>query len=132
MLCRRLLMTALFALAVPGLAAAEGAQKKKGGGLSYVQLDTLTATIARPDGKRGVMTVDIGIEALDPGVHAKVVLWQPRLRAAFVQWVVTYAAGLNAGAPPNADYIATCLQREVDRDLGQPGAKVLLGAILIN
>jgi len=111
---------------------AEGAQKKKGGGLSYVQFDTLTATIFRPDGRRGVMTVDIGIDAPDSGVHAQVVLWQPRLRAAFVQWIVSYAAGLSPGAPPNADYIAVSLQREVDRALGRPGAKVLLGAILVN
>ena len=137
MLSRRALCTALIAAAVPplagpGVAAAEGAQKKKGGGLSYVQFDTLTATIVRPDGRRGVMTVDIGIDAPDSGVHSKVVLWQPRLRAAFVQWIVSYAAGLGAGAPPNADYIAISLQREVDRALGVPGAKALLGAILVN
>jgi len=78
------------------------------------------------------MTVDIGIDAPDGGVHNKVVLWQPRLRATFIQWIVSYAAGLGAGAPPNPDYIAICLQREVDRALGQPGAKVLLGAILVN
>ena len=118
--------------AMPGAALAEGAQKKKGGGLSYIQFDTLTATTIRPDGRRGVMTVDIGIDAPDSGLHNKVVLWQPRLRAIFVQWIVSYAAGLGAGAPPNVDYISICLQREVDRALGQPGAKVLLGAILVN
>ena len=132
MLSRRLLCVALIVLAAPGVATAEGAQKKKGGGLSYVQFDTLTATIVRPDGRRGVMTVDIGIDAPDSGVHSKVVLWQPRLRADFVQWIVSYAAGLGAGAPPNADYISVCLQREVDQALGRPGAKVLLGAILTN
>ena len=132
MLSRRAFCVSLLAAAVPGVAAAEGAQKKKGGGLSYIQFDTLTATIVRPDGHRGVMTVDIGIDAPDAGVHAKVVLWQPRLRAEFVQWIVSYAAGLGVGAPPNADYIAVSLQREVDQAMGRPGAKVLLGAILIN
>jgi hypothetical protein len=132
MFSRRAVCTALIAAAVPGVAAAEGAQKKKGGGLSYVQFDTLTATIIRPDGHRGVMTVDIGIDAPDSGLHSKVILWQPRLRASFVQWIVSYAAGLSPGAPPNADYIALCLQRQVDQAMGRPGAKVLLGAILIN
>ena len=131
-LCLGLIAGLLAGAAMPGAALAEGAQKKKGGGLSYIQSDTLTATIVRPDGRRGVMTVDIGIDAPDSGVHNKVVLWQPRLRAIFVQWIVSYAAGLGAGVPPNADYISICLQREVDRALGRPGAKVLLGAILIN
>jgi hypothetical protein len=132
MLSRRLLCIVLIAAAFPAVAAAEGPQKKKGGGLTYVQFDTLTATIIRPDGRRGVMTVDVGIDAPDAGVHNKVVLWQPRLRAAFVQWTVSYAASLSAGAPPNPDYIATALQHEVDRSLGVSGAKVLLGAILVN
>ncbi len=131
-ICIDLIAGLLIGAAMPGLALAEGAQKKKGGGLSYIQFDTLTATIIRPDGRRGVMTVDIGIDAPDAGVHSKVLLWQPRLRATFVQWIVSYAAGLGAGFPPNADYISTCLQREVDRALGRPGAKVLLGAILVN
>lgn len=131
-LCAVLIAAALPGAALPGIAMAEGAQKKKGGGLSYIQFDTLTATIIRPDGRRGVMTVDVGIDAPDGGVHNKVLLWQPRLRATFVQWIVSYAAGLGPGAPPNADYIAVALQREVDRALGQPGAKVLLGAILVN
>ena len=103
MLSRRALCSCLLAVAIPGVAVAEGAQKKKGGGLSYVQFDTLTATIIRPDGRRGVMTVDIGIDAPDSGLHSKVILWQPRLRAAFVQWIVSYAAGLSPGAPPNAE-----------------------------
>jgi hypothetical protein len=137
MLSRRFLLAVLLAAALPsaalpGAALAEGAQKKKGGGLNYIQFDTLTATIIRPDGRRGVMTVDIGIDAPDAGVHNKVLLWQPSLRAIFVQWIVSYAAGLGAGAPPNPDYISICLQREVDRALGRPGAKVLLGAILVN
>jgi len=133
MLSRRVLFGNVLALCLaPGAALAEGAQKKKGGGLSYIQFDTLTATIIRQNGRRGVMTVDIGIDVPDGGLHSRALLWQPRLRAAFVQWIVAYAAGLGAGAPPNADYIAASLQREVDRDLGKPGATVLLGAILVN
>ena len=36
------------------------------------------------------------------------------------------------GTIPNADYLAQMLQKETDRVVGQKGAKLLLGTILIN
>jgi hypothetical protein len=123
---------ALAALAVTGPVMAEPAQKKKGGGLSYIQFDSLTATIIRPNGRRGTMTVDVGVDVPNAALHQRAILSMPRLRAAYVQWVVSYAAGLGAGQPPDADYMSLNLQRETDHALGQPGAKVLLGAILVN
>ena len=46
--------------------------------------------------------------------------------------MLTYAPTLAAGQPPNPDVIGAMLQRATDRTLGRPGAKLLLGAILIN
>jgi len=43
-----------------------------------------------------------------------------------------YAAGLPPGAPPNADYLGSSLQRQTDSTLGRPGARLLLGSILVN
>ena len=119
-------------VAITPAQAAEGPQKKKGGGLNYIQFDTLTATIIRPNGRRGTMTVDSGINVPDSGLHDRAMLSLPRLRAAYVQWLVSYAAGLGPGEPPDPDYISVCLQRETDRTLGKPGAHLLLGAILLN
>jgi len=135
MFTRRSILAVPAALAVSapaGAALAEGAQKKKGGGLNYIQLDTLTATIIRPNGRRGTMTVDAGVNVPDSGLHDRALQSLPRLRAAYVQWLVSYAAGLGPGQPPDADYMSLNLQRETDRALGRPGAKLLLGAILIN
>jgi len=135
MVSRRAIVTAFAALglfAAAGPALAEPAQKKKGGGLSYIQFDSLTATIIRPNGRRGTMSVDIGIDVPNQALHQRAVLSMPRLRAAFIQWVVSYAAGLGPGQPPDADYMSLTLQRLTDQALGQPGAKVLLGAILVN
>ena len=122
------------AAALSPLAAHAGGaeQKKKGGGLSFIQFETLTATVIRGDGRRGVMTVDIGIDVPNAGLHQRAVISMPRLRAAYVQMVQAYASGLGAGAPPNADYMALVLQRQTDAVIGQPGAKFLLGAIMIN
>ncbi len=128
-----LLITLLVSLALaPAGVQAEDA-KKKGGGLSYIQLPALTATIIRGDGRRGVLTVETGVDV--PGnaaLHNRADASQPRLRAAYLLVLQAYASGLGAGSAPDADYISRQLQRETDRVLGQPGAKLLLGTILAN
>ena len=55
-----------------------------------------------------------------------------RLRAAFTQVLQIYASGLPAATAPDADYLAGKFQRETDRILGKPGAKLLVGTILVN
>jgi hypothetical protein len=131
---RKLLALTLIAALAPkaALAAREVVEKKKGGGLSYIQFQTLTATIFRPDGHRGVLTVEAGIDVADEKLRDRANISQPRLRAAYVQFLQIYAAGLPPGAPPNADYVAQQLQLQTNRVLGQPGARLLVGTILIN
>jgi hypothetical protein len=127
--------TALFVLAAlvaPPTAFAQTPEHKKGGGLSYIQFPTLTATVIKSDGRRGVLTVDAGVDVPNAGLRAKVNLVLPRLRAAYVQVLQAYVYSLGPGAPPDPDFLSMTLQRETDRVLGQPGARVLLGAMLVN
>jgi len=128
----RLAATCLVLLAAASPATAAGGEKKKGGGVSFVQLPPLAAVVVRPDGRRGVMTVETGVDVKDPALHARATASVPRLRAAYVAAVQTHALGLPPGAAPQADRLAAQLQRETDRVLGKPGAKLLLGTILIN
>ncbi|HEY3697066.1 hypothetical protein [Phenylobacterium sp.] len=135
---RRAILSALapalaLALAAPPAAhAAEKAEKKKGGGASYIQIQALTATTNAAGGRRGVLTVETGVDIPDGGLRAFCEASLPRLRAAYVQVVQTYAAGLAPLTPPNADFLARELQRETDRVLGRRGARLLLGAILVS
>ncbi|MBP7649187.1 MAG: Tat pathway signal protein [Phenylobacterium sp.] len=133
---RHLMSLAALAAALPVAAKASGggekSEKKKGGGLSYLQLPTLTATIMRVDGRRGVLTVETGIDIPDTALRARAELLAPRFRAGFVQTLQIYASGLDPATPPNADFIARELQRETDRLLGRPGGRLLLGTILVN
>jgi hypothetical protein len=130
---RRALLPLVLALAAaPALARAEEERKKKGGGASYIQLDTLIATTTRPDGRRGVMTVEVGVDVADAALHARAAQSTPLLHANYAEVVRIYAAGLPPGSPPNADYLARELQRQTDMTLGRPGARLLLGAVLIN
>src|SRR5215469_358454 len=98
---RRLALAALVAL-IPAIAgAADQAQHKKGGGESFIQMDTLTATIVRPDGRRGVMTIEVGVDAPDPALHARALASTPLLRANYFEVLRSYASGLPPGAPPD-------------------------------
>ena len=132
---RRLFVSLLtLAVVLPSAARASGGGEQKpaaaaGGG--YLRINTLTAYTTRPGRRRGVMTVDCGLDIPDPALrqHAELVL--PRLRAAFVQTVQIYAGGLPAGAPPNVDFLARNLQRAADEVLGKKGARVLMGAIVV-
>jgi hypothetical protein len=107
-------------------------EKKKTGGGSYLQINTLNGTTFRANGARGVLSVDCGLDVPDPTLHKLADQSIPRLRAAYLQTIQAYAAGLQAGMLPNADYVAAALQRTTDQTLGRAGAKVLLGAIVVN
>jgi len=127
---RGLIIAALALAALPALARAD--ERKKGGGASFIQMDTLAATIVRADGRRGVMTVEVGVDVQDPGLHTRATQSIPLLRAAYGEVLRTYAAGLQPGVLPDADYLSRELQRQTDMALGRPGAVLMLGTILVN
>lgn len=131
---RNALMLAVLALALPVAARAgeSGDAKKKTGGDSYLQINTLTAYTTRANGRRGVMTVDCGLDIPDAGLRERADLLLPRLRAAYVQTVQIYAGGLPSGFPPNPDFLGRNLQRVTDEILGRKGARLLIGAVLLN
>jgi hypothetical protein len=112
--------------------AASGGEKKKGGGESFLQFPALNATAVRPGGRRGVLTVEAGLDVPDGGLRGRAEASQPRLRDAYIRFLMNYAASVPAGTPPNPDVIATALQRATDEVLGKPGAKLLLGTVLVN
>ncbi|MFI4964770.1 MAG: Tat pathway signal protein [Caulobacterales bacterium] len=129
---RDLLPLIALAAALPGAARAAEEKKKKAGGANYVQIDTLIGTTNKAGGRRGVLTVDCGLEIDDAKLREYAELSRPRLRAAYVQVVEIYAAGLPSGSEPNADFIAQALQRQTDLILKRPGARLLLGAVVAN
>lgn len=128
-----LLASGLWAFCLLSLAApAQAEERKKGGGETFIQLQTMTATVIRVDGRRGVMTLEAGLDVPDSALHARADQSTPRLRAAFAQVLQIYATGLPGGAVPNADYLARQLQQQTDMVLGRPGARLLLGTIMVN
>jgi hypothetical protein len=135
MLRRALILAPAALLLAPAAAVAghgEGEEKKKGGGLQFIQIQTVAVNFVRRDGRMGVMTVESGIDVPDEKLRVLASQSQPRLRAAYNAFLSTYSPSLRGAVAPNADYIARELQRQTDIVLGRPGAKLLLGTILMN
>ncbi len=129
---RRGLFVAGLALAAAPALAARAEERKKGGGETFIQLSTLTANVTRINGRRGVMTVEVGIDVPDAGLRARAQESTPLLHAAYGDALRTYAAGLPPGGLPDPDYLQRQFQRLTDTTLGRPGATLLLGTVLVN
>ncbi len=128
---RRLILTVLaLAVAAPLAVRAEGKDKKAK--QSFLPLESLAVSVVRYGGRRGVLTVEIGIDEPNPVLRDKLDLYIPPLRSAYIAALQPYALGLGPGSLPNADYISMALQRETDRVLGRRGAKLLIGSVLVN
>ncbi len=110
----------------------KGGKKKKSGGENYVPVDPIIGTTTRGGGKRGVLSVDCGLQIDDSKLREYAEASMPRLRAAYAQAIQTYAAGLAPGAEPNVEFIIQSLQRQTDAVLKKRGAKLLIGAVVVN
>lgn len=99
---------------------------------SYTRFATLTASIARTHGRRGVISVEAGIDVADAGLRSRAAQSAPRLRAAYAEALRDFGAALLPGAPPDVERLARTLQAATDRVLGRSGARLLLGTILAN
>lgn len=130
---RRALLAApvVLAAATPALAGAGGGASTSSTG-GYLRYPTITATTIRSDGRRGVMTVETGVDVADPILHLRAQQSQPRMRAVFAILVQREAESLLPGAVPNVDRLAAQLQSAVNIILGRRGAgKLLLGTVMV-
>ena len=129
---RHIFALAALIVTTPVLARAAGGEKKMAGGESYLPVRTMLGMTLRGANARGVLSVDCGLDVPDAALRTRADQLLPRLRDSYVQIVQAYAAGLPAGALPNVDYLASALQRQTNALLGKPGARVLLGAVIVN
>ncbi len=128
----RLALCAILACALAAPSVGAAADDGKKARTPYLEIQTVAVSIVRPNGRRGVLTVQLGLNAPQAALRDRLELYLPRLHSAYVSALQPYAYGLAPGALPNADYIAYALQRETDRVLGQSGARLLLGSILVD
>ncbi len=131
MLRRHLLAACLFAAAMPAVARADD-NKKKGGGVNYTQFPMITVFTQAGSYHHGTMSIEVGLYAADPKMTARIALYMPRLQDAYVSRLQAYAGNLNARSMVDTDYLSAQLQMATNQVLGQTGAQVLLGSIMLN
>jgi flagellar basal body-associated protein FliL len=98
---------------------------------SYLRLSTITANVIRPGGRRGVMTVETGIDTADAALRTRVAQSAPRLRAAYAAVVQQAAAALLPGAPPDVERLVAQLQAATNATMGRAGARLLIGTVMV-
>jgi len=106
MLRRSFLGLSPLVLAWPALAAAPPAEGGKGGDseVRFVRLPALTANILRSNRTQGVIVLESGLYVADPKLRARIPMY----------------------------LLLPILQRQVDKTIGQPGARFLVLNVLIN
>jgi len=97
---------------------------------NYFSLPVVTATILHGDGRRGVLSIEAGLDVPDGALRTRAQQSTPRLRAAFNIAAQQFANGLRPGVPPNIDQLSAALQTAADGVLGRAGARVLLGTVM--
>lgn len=130
---RALLSLAAPALVLAASAAPAKASSEDGGGGSqdtYVRLPMVTASVLRPDGRRGVLSVETGVDVPDATLRTRAQQSLPRLRAAYNAVAQRTANTLRAGAAPDVAMLSRELQTATNSVLGRPGATVLLGTVM--
>ena len=118
----------LLGLKAPPLRTSGGSSAPQA---SYLRLPTITANVIRPGGRRGVMTVETGIDTADAALRARVAQSAPRLRAAYAAVVQQAASALLPGAPPDVERLVAQLQAATNATMGRAGARLLIGTVMV-
>ena len=124
----------LAAVVTPALVPAVARASSSGGASaspdSYFRLPVVTASMLHANGRRGVLSIETGLDVPDAALRTRAQQSAPRLRAAFNATAQRFAASLRPGLPPDIDQLASALQAAADTALGRPGARVLLGTVM--
>ena len=125
---------ALLGLAVVATAASTSARASSGGAAAsastYFALPVVTASILQANGRRGVLTIETGVDVPDAALRTRAQQSAPRLRAAYNTAAQRFANGLRPGVVPDIDQLSAALQAATNATLGRPGARLLLGTVM--
>ena len=125
---------ALLGLAVVATAASTSARASSGGpapsAATYIRLPVITASILQANGRRGVLTIETGVDVPDANLRTRAQQSAPRLRAAYNTAAQRFANGLRPGVVPDIDQLSAQLQAATNATLGRPGARLLLGTVM--
>nr|WP_314433462.1 Tat pathway signal protein [uncultured Brevundimonas sp.] len=121
-------LAALAAVATPAKASSGGGEAASGA--AYVRLPMITATLTLANGRRGVLSIETGVDVPDAALRARAQASGPRLRAAYNEAAQRFANGMRPGTPPDIDQLSAALQAATNAALGRGGARLLLGTVM--
>lgn len=124
--------SAALTAAPPAMAKSESKSEGVESSVTLVEMEALTVNIFRSNYGRGKVEVVVSLDVPSANLRERVVESIPRLRAAYVQTLTGMMFDLPPRSPPNIDALAIALQRATNKVLGRPGAKVLLGLVVVN
>lgn len=138
----RKLLALVMASALAGRAAAAPPAEPKAemdpqakritGSDKYVPTFGLRASIARGFKVHGVISVDAGLDVPDAAVRKTCEALRPRLTSSMRDAILTYASlTYVVGEKPDADILASRLQKAVDGVLGKNQARVALASVIV-
>lgn len=121
-------LAALAAAAAPARASSGGGEASSDA--TYVRLPVITATLMLASGRRGVLSIETGVDVPDATLRARAQASGPRLRAAYNEAAQRFANGMRPGMPPDVDQLSAALQAATNAALGRAGARLLLGTVM--
>ena len=133
-----LVRSGLVGLALLSLApqASWAGEKQKpehsGATASFMRLPALTANVPRQGGGFSIVTLEAGLDVPDPRLKIRAEQSVPRLRDAYQHVLAGLVTLTLPGAQPDLDRLSTGLQSATDRVMGRPGARILLGTVIVN
>jgi flagellar basal body-associated protein FliL len=114
------------------MASGKKAEKKKGGGEAFIQFPMIAVFVPSGGYRNSTLTIEIGLDVPDEKFRDVVSTYVPRLRDAYVSRIQSYAMTLGGSKLVDTDYLQRELQAITNAQLKAPGAKLLLGSIMVN
>ncbi len=99
---------------------------------TVIAMEALTVNIFRSNYGRGKVEVIMSLDVPNFSLRERALQSMPRLRAAYVQTLTRTVYDLPPRTPPNIGMLSESLQHATNQVLGRPGAKVLLGSVVVN
>jgi flagellar basal body-associated protein FliL len=117
----------------PSPSADDGRRRAITSSENFVPLPVLMATVQADYRAQGLLQIESGLEIPDAALRRRVAEHMPRLRDAYITALSLYT-GMNYryGDIPDVVRITELLQNATDHALGEEGATILLGMVMIH
>ena len=128
---------ALLGLAAVAVSASAAPASAAGGAdtaapqATFTRLPTVTGNVTGSNGRRAIMSVELGLDVPDAALRTRATQSAPRLRAAYNTVVQRIASTTLLGMAPDVEQLVAQLQAATNATLGRAGARLLIGTVMV-